>query len=147
MALSFPSYRNIKEDDLKCYFRLLIIHKNSFFSYSSQILKLSLIHYNALVKNECLSRDEIFCLKYFRLNDSDGRTSKIYHKDLEKQGDLGDCFVTVTPLLHVAQWVSRAPPHHTLSAFLNLNSILHLLLKLSENWIFIINKWVLSENC
>ena len=27
----------------------------------------------------------------------------------------------VTPLLHVAQWVSRAPPHHTLPAFLNLS--------------------------
>ena len=27
----------------------------------------------------------------------------------------------VTLLWHVAEWVSRAPPHHTLPAFLNLN--------------------------
>ena len=27
----------------------------------------------------------------------------------------------VTSLWHVAQWVSRAPPHHTLPDFLNLN--------------------------
>ena len=48
-----------------------------------------------------------------------------YLKDLEKQGDLRDCFflLTVTPLWHVAQWVSRAPPHHTLPAFRNLNGI------------------------
>ena len=29
----------------------------------------------------------------------------------------------VTPLWHVAQWVSRAPPHHTLPAFRNHNGI------------------------
>ena len=48
----------------------------------------------------------------------------IYHKELEKQGDLKHCFVllTVTLLWPVAQWLSRAPPHHTLPAFLNLNS-------------------------
>ena len=46
-----------------------------------------------------------------------------YHKGLEKQEDLKASFVLqgVTPLLHVAQWDSRAPPHHTLPAFLNLN--------------------------
>ena len=48
----------------------------------------------------------------------------IYHKDLEKQEDQGDCFVlgTVTSLWNVAQWVSGAPPHHTLPVFLSLNS-------------------------
>ena len=47
-----------------------------------------------------------------------------YQKDLEKQGDLRDCLVllTVTQLWHVAQWVSRAPPHHILPVFLNLNA-------------------------
>ena len=51
--------------------------------------------------------------------------SKNYHSHLEKQGDLRDCFVllTLTQLWHVAQWVSRAPPHHTLPAFLYLNGI------------------------
>ena len=46
-----------------------------------------------------------------------------YHYDLKKQGDLRNSLVLlgVTLLWHVAQWVSRAPPHHTLSAFLNLN--------------------------
>ena len=46
-----------------------------------------------------------------------------YHKDLEKQEGLRDCsvLVTIPPLWHVAQWVSRAPPHHTLPAFLNLD--------------------------
>ena len=46
----------------------------------------------------------------------------MYHKDLKKQGDLRNSLVLlgVTQLWHVAQWVSRAPPHHTLPAFLNL---------------------------
>ena len=46
-----------------------------------------------------------------------------YNKDLEKQRDLRDCLglVAVTQLWHMAQWVSRAPSHHTLPAFLNLN--------------------------
>ena len=46
-----------------------------------------------------------------------------YHWDLEKQGDLRDCFLllTVTQLWNVAQGVSRAPPYQTLPAFLNPN--------------------------
>ena len=46
-----------------------------------------------------------------------------YRWVLEKQEDLRKCslLVTVTPLWHVAQWVSRAPQHHTLPAFLNLD--------------------------
>ena len=49
-----------------------------------------------------------------------------YRKDLEKQGDLTDCFVlvTVTPLWQVAECVSSAPPHHTFPIFLNLNGSL-----------------------
>ena len=41
----------------------------------------------------------------------------------KKQGDFRNSLVLLglTPLWHVAQWVSRAPPHHTLPAFLNLN--------------------------
>ena len=35
----------------------------------------------------------------------------LYHWDLKKRGDLRN----------MAQWVSRAPPHHTLPAFLNFN--------------------------
>ena len=60
---------------------------------------------------------------FFKMN------SFIYHKDLEKQEILRDCsvLVTVTRLWHVAQWVSRAPPHHTLPAFLNLNGIYSLI--------------------
>ena len=34
----------------------------------------------------------------------------------------------VTPLWHVAPWVSRAPPHHTLPAILNLNGRRHSLI-------------------
>ena len=47
----------------------------------------------------------------------------MYHVDLKKRGDLGNSLVLlgVTLLLHVAHWVSRAPPHNTLPAFLNLN--------------------------
>ena len=43
----------------------------------------------------------------------------------EKQGDLRNSLVLlgVTLLRHVAQWVSRAPQHHTLPAILNLNGI------------------------
>ena len=46
-----------------------------------------------------------------------------YHEDLKKRGYLENSFVLVgvTPLWHVAQLVSRAPPHHTLPAFINLN--------------------------
>ena len=45
------------------------------------------------------------------------------YQDLKKQGDLRNSLVLlgVTPSWQVAQWVSRAPPHHTLPAFLNLN--------------------------
>ena len=45
------------------------------------------------------------------------------HLDLKKQGDLRNSLVLlgVTQLWHVAQWVSRAPPHYTLPAFQNLN--------------------------
>ena len=41
----------------------------------------------------------------------------------KKQGGLRNTFVLlgVTPLWHVDQWVSRAPSHHTLPDFLNLN--------------------------
>ena len=44
----------------------------------------------------------------------------------KKSGDLRYCLVKlgVTLLWHVDKWVSRAPPHHTLPAFLNLNDIL-----------------------
>ena len=54
-----------------------------------------------------------------------GKWKMIYHQDLKKQGDLRNSLVLlgVTVLWHVAQWVSRAPPHHTLPAFLNLNGI------------------------
>ena len=46
-----------------------------------------------------------------------------YHKYPEKQEDFRNSFVLlgVTSLWHVAQWVSRAPPQRTLSAFLDLN--------------------------
>ena len=48
-------------------------------------------------------------------------TDTWYHKDLKKQEDLRNSLVSlgVTPLWHVAQWGSRAPPHHTLPAFLS----------------------------
>ena len=51
-----------------------------------------------------------------------------YHKDLNKQGDLRNSLILVgvTPLWHVAQWVSRAPQHHTIPAFLDLNGTLYL---------------------
>ena len=44
---------------------------------------------------------------------------------LKKQEDFRNSLVLlgVTQLWHVLQWVARAPPHHTLSAFLNLNGI------------------------
>ena len=53
-------------------------------------------------------------------------TEKMYHKDLKKQGNLRNSLVLlgVTPLCYVAQWVSRAPPHHIIPAFLNLNDSL-----------------------
>ena len=35
----------------------------------------------------------------------------------------------VTLLFHVAQWVTRAPPHHTLPAFLNLNGSFYTILR------------------
>ena len=46
-----------------------------------------------------------------------------YHQDLKKQRDLRNFLVLlgVTPLWLIAQLVSRAPPHHTLPDFLNLN--------------------------
>ena len=46
----------------------------------------------------------------------------------KKQGDFENSLVMLgfTPLWHVAQWVSRAPPNHTLPAFLNLNGSLNL---------------------
>ena len=55
---------------------------------------------------------------------------KIFPKILplksKKQGDLRNSLVLlgVTPMWFVAQWVSRAPPHHTLPPFLNNNSSL-----------------------
>ena len=41
----------------------------------------------------------------------------------KKQGDLRNSLVLqgITAVLHMAQWVSRAPPHNTLPAFLNRN--------------------------
>ena len=50
--------------------------------------------------------------------------------DLKKQGDLWNSLILqgVTPSWHVAQLVSRAPPHHTLPAFLNLNGTFETLL-------------------
>ena len=46
-----------------------------------------------------------------------------YQLDLKKRRDLRNSLVLlgVNRLWHVAQWVSRAPPHHTLPAFLNLS--------------------------
>ena len=46
-----------------------------------------------------------------------------YHSDLKNRDDLTNSLVLlgVTPLWQVAQWVSRVPPHHTLSASPNLN--------------------------
>ena len=43
--------------------------------------------------------------------------------EIKKHGDFRNSlvFLGVTSLLHVAQWVSRAPPHHTIPAFLNPN--------------------------
>ena len=43
--------------------------------------------------------------------------------DLKKQGAFrnSSVWLGVTRLWHVAQWVSRAPPYHTLPAFLNLD--------------------------
>ena len=49
----------------------------------------------------------------------------------------------LTPLWHAAQWVSRAPPHHTISAFLNLVGTLkvyHWVI-----WIIRIKKWLFWE--
>ena len=59
--------------------------------------------------------------------------SKLYHWDLKKQGDSRNSLVLlgVTPSWHVAQWVSRAPTHHTLPAFLNLNGIYFKFVKFS----------------
>ena len=55
---------------------------------------------------------------YFRFSDV------YYHWDLKKQGDLRNLvLIGVTWLWHVTQWVSRAPLHHTLAAFLNLNGM------------------------
>ena len=44
---------------------------------------------------------------------------------MKKQENLRNSLVLlgVSLLWHVAQWVSRAPPHHTLPAFLNLNGM------------------------
>ena len=58
------------------------------------------------------------------------------HWDIKKQGDLRNYLVLqgVTPFWQVAQWVSRAPPHHTLPAFLDLNGMK------SHNENLIINK-------
>ena len=38
--------------------------------------------------------------------------------------------ITVTPLWHVTQWDSRAPSHHTLTAFLNLNDMFRSILSM-----------------
>ena len=61
-------------------------------------------------------------IRLYRLIDNNIRYI-IYPKDLEKQGDLRDCFVvlTVSQLWNVAPLISRAPPYHTLPAFINLN--------------------------
>ena len=63
-------------------------------------------------------------------------TGSYYHSDLKKQGDLRNSFdlLWVTPLWHVAQWVSRAPPHQTLPAFLNLNGMSYKLADLNHRW-------------
>ena len=49
---------------------------------------------------------------------------KLYHLDKKKQGDFRKflCLLALAPLWYVAQWAFRAPPHHTLPAFLNLNA-------------------------
>ena len=49
----------------------------------------------------------------------------MYPQDLKKQGEFSNSLVLlgVTPLWHVAQWVFRAPPQHTLPAFLNLDGM------------------------
>ena len=57
-------------------------------------------------------------------NEKDRLVSKLNTiKIWKKQEHLRDSFVLlgVTPLWHVAQWDSRAPPHHTFPDFLNLN--------------------------
>ena len=50
---------------------------------------------------------------------------KFYHWDLKKQGNFRNSSVLqgVTILWLVAEWVSRAPSHNTLPAFLNLKGI------------------------
>ena len=57
--------------------------------------------------------------------------------DLNKQGDSGNSLVllVVTPLWHVTQWVSRASPHHTHSAFLSLNRLLRFYCRIFIHWI------------
>ena len=49
-----------------------------------------------------------------------------YNLDLKNQEDLRNSLflLGVTPLWHVAQWVSRATTHHSLPAFLYLNGII-----------------------
>ena len=96
---------NLARSRLKYRYNRFVVHLH--FSAASTCL---------LWSRKCLP------VKFYRSRIPDFK-SFIYHEDLEKQADLRDSFVLVgvTPLWLVAQWVSRAPLHRTLPAFLYLN--------------------------
>ena len=64
-------------------------------------------------------------IKYIEFNLRIYENISLSYQDLKNQGDLRSSLASLegTPLWHVAQWVSRAPPHRSLPAFLNLNDI------------------------
>ena len=72
------------------------------------------------------------------------RTVKIVSLRSKKAGRFENSLVLlgVTQLWHVAQWASRAPPDHTLPAFLNLNGSFR---PCSTSWIFYILQILFSN--
>ena len=104
-----------------------IANELSFLTFTSQdkkILKWAAQAFFKKTYNNCNIKCKTKC--YFVLFENVKQNEILYflyYKDLEKQEDLRDCFVllTVTQLWAVTKWVSRAPPHHNLPAFLNLN--------------------------